>query len=521
MRQSRVQSLAASPVMVGAITTLIVIVAVFLAYNASTGLPFVPVYRISAELPNAQRLAPNNEVRVGGFRVGVIESIEPKRNTDAEGNGAPSVIAKVNLKLDKSVDPLPADTEVRVRYKSSFGLKYLELTRGTGRPLPEGAVIPVTQASSQTEFDDINNTFDRPTRAASRQNLLGYGSAFAARGASLNETVQNLNPLFENLKPVAETLIADRTRLERFFPALAKTAAIVAPVADQQAELFGNMAATFGALSEDPEALKDTISSGVPTLEEGTPALAAQRPFLTSFAELSTRLRPGVQAMRTALPTLNDALEIGAPVIRRTPAINEKLEGVLEELEQLLEQPQTETTLLRLRETFDEAAPLARWVAPYQTVCNYWNYWFTFLPEHLTERDPTGFTQRVSIIGVPSQTEGQVQSGLGGYSGISANGRAGPTGFTENPELSNGEFAPHELPILHGNPYGPAIDSRGRADCQSGQNGYILSGAPEYRVRGQALDNPSVGVTNLPGSLGPTFAGRAKLPGRLQPRELP
>ena len=43
------QSLAASPTMVGAVTTLIVIVAVFLAYNANNGLPFVPkgpVFRI-------------------------------------------------------------------------------------------------------------------------------------------------------------------------------------------------------------------------------------------------------------------------------------------------------------------------------------------------------------------------------------------------------------------------------------------------------------------------------------------
>jgi hypothetical protein len=40
--RGRAQSLAASPTLVGAITTLIVIVAVFLAYNASHGLPFVP-----------------------------------------------------------------------------------------------------------------------------------------------------------------------------------------------------------------------------------------------------------------------------------------------------------------------------------------------------------------------------------------------------------------------------------------------------------------------------------------------
>ena len=47
-----------SPTMVGAITVLIAILAVFLAYNANNGLPFVPTYRISVELPNADRSSP-------------------------------------------------------------------------------------------------------------------------------------------------------------------------------------------------------------------------------------------------------------------------------------------------------------------------------------------------------------------------------------------------------------------------------------------------------------------------------
>ncbi len=71
--------------MVGAVTTLIVIVAVFLAYNANSGLPFVPVYRVSVEIPDAARLTDNNEVRIGGHRVGVVESIDAVRPDEADG----------------------------------------------------------------------------------------------------------------------------------------------------------------------------------------------------------------------------------------------------------------------------------------------------------------------------------------------------------------------------------------------------------------------------------------------------
>ncbi len=75
MTGRRVNLIASSPTMVGALTTLIVILAVFLAYNANNGLPFVPSYRISAQVPDAETLVPGNDVRIGGVRVGLVESV--------------------------------------------------------------------------------------------------------------------------------------------------------------------------------------------------------------------------------------------------------------------------------------------------------------------------------------------------------------------------------------------------------------------------------------------------------------
>ena len=49
-------SLAASPLLIGALTTLIVAVAVYLSYNALNGLPFTPTYDIKVELNEAAGL---------------------------------------------------------------------------------------------------------------------------------------------------------------------------------------------------------------------------------------------------------------------------------------------------------------------------------------------------------------------------------------------------------------------------------------------------------------------------------
>ena len=67
---------------------------------------------------------------------------------------------------------------------------------------------------------------------------------------------------------------------------------------------------------------------------------------------------------------------------------------------------------------------------------------------------------------------------------------------------------------LHESNYGAAINNDGTADCESGQRGY-LSG--NLTVTGRFLDaegNPFnlVRAPHTPGSQGPTFAGRARVP---------
>ncbi len=514
-------------------------------------------------MPNAARLVPNNEVRIGGTRVGVVESIDAVRLPDNENAGddgsdvtattatgpdgnTDGVVAFPNLKLDKSASPIPENSIFRIRYKSAFGLKYLEITRGDGPAAPEGFVFNGTNDNddpadtdnqilsidevaknrgaddgtfiAQTEFDEIGNTFDQPTRNAIRENLDGYGDGFAGRGASLNQAFEALNPLLTNLKPVAETLADPRTNLAAFFPALARTAAIVAPVADQNAELFGNLADTFAAIGADPAALQATISGGPPTLQAGIDLLPAQRPFLRETAELERRLRPGVQSLRAALPSLNSAIRVGTPVLARSAGTSRRLGDVFTQLENLVEQPATKSSIVRLGELFDSAKPLADFVTPAQTVCNYWNYFWTLLPEHLTERDSIGFSQRVSLIatpqgtltlnldldgagplpGVPTSVPGPAQTGLStaGYSGVQANGKYGAA---PTPPHTEGQFDPHELPILHAHAAAPT--GQNGSDCQPGQTGYALG---QLRVAGQSRQNPAALVPDLPGDRGVT-----------------
>src|SRR3954453_9452025 len=117
-------SIAGNPVLIGAATVLVIIVAVFLSYNANQGLPFVPTYQVNAEVPSAAQLVVGNDVKIGGTRVGAVADITPKTLPDGR------VIAVLGLKLDKDAGPLPKDTMLLVRPLSALGLKYVQVMRG-------------------------------------------------------------------------------------------------------------------------------------------------------------------------------------------------------------------------------------------------------------------------------------------------------------------------------------------------------------------------------------------------------
>src|SRR6185437_14327736 len=123
-----------NPILIGAITILITVVAVYLAYNANSGLPFVPTYNLNVEVPDAAGLIASDSVLVGGTRVGYVSGISG--STGADG----SQIAVLHVRLAKSIEPLPADTTDLVRPVSPLGLKYLELERGhSSQTLAAGA----------------------------------------------------------------------------------------------------------------------------------------------------------------------------------------------------------------------------------------------------------------------------------------------------------------------------------------------------------------------------------------------
>jgi phospholipid/cholesterol/gamma-HCH transport system substrate-binding protein len=453
--RSGLSGVASSPILVGAVTVLVVIVAVFLAYNANNGLPFVSTYNLKARVPNADALVKGNEVRIGGVRVGVVKKVVPV----AVGNG--EFAAELSLSLDKSAEPLPVDSTIIVRPKSALGLKFLQITPGDSkRGFKAGERIPVSSAHPEpVDIDEFFDMFDKPTRQAIRQNLAGFGNALAGRGPQINEALGALRRAVTSGQPVLRKIVEPSTDFAGFWRALEDLSATVAPVAETQASMFVALDRTFAAFARVSRPfIQETIEKSPPTLDAANADLPVLRPFLRDSARFFTALQPGARALGETSPVIAASLHAGVPVLKASPVLNAQLQPTAEALVDFQEAPGVFNGLELLTDTNRVLKPALTFIAPSQTVCNYIS---------LTFRNLAASTRGASNYGH-------------WLSFISFQPPEGPNAeTTPASSLANG---PSRANHLHYNPY-PNTEAPGqREGCEAGNEKYL----PGKTVIGEA-----------------------------------
>ena len=310
-----------NPVLIGALTVLVVIVAVFLAYNANNGLPFVPSYTLNVQVADASELTHGAEVHMGGALVGFVDSVRAERAP----SGQP--IAVLGVKLNKSIGPLPVNSTFAIRLKGAIGQKYLAIGLGNSkRTFQDGATVPLGQTSAAVDLDQVLSMFSPPTRKGVVASTVGFSDGLAGRGIGLNDAIGAFVPLLGDLEPVARNLASPHTDLGGFLRGLEAFAGTLAPVAQTQANLFVSLDTTFRALaSVSVPYLQDAITDTPPAFNAVIANAPTIRPFLTDSAALFSELRPGIATLPTSAPVLADAFTAGVRNLPGTAALDQRL----------------------------------------------------------------------------------------------------------------------------------------------------------------------------------------------------
>jgi ABC-type transporter Mla subunit MlaD len=423
MRQSRraAREIFDNPILIGTITILIAIVAVYLSYIAENGLPFIPTYNINVDVANASELVKNADVRIGGARVGQVLTITPEpRGTDPGWN---EPFARLGLALNTSLQPLPYNTRYQVRLASVLGGKYLEIIPGTDRntsatpALSDGGTFHLTSVKGQFQhnipFVDLDTAFDTfgpKTQSGIRHSVGELGDAVAGRGTQFNEVIYSLHTLIGPLDNLLHVFADPSTRLSEFISGLSATTSALAPIAPTINALLADGATTFGAL--DVPALGTTIDQLPATESVGTTVLTNSLPVLTEAAEITQELKPSAALLPTAANRLDAIIRNATPAFKLAPALAKNLETSLVAVQSLARDPASTDTFKVLGSsdlaTFGSSAfiglgAILRVVAQAQFACNAAGLWTANFASGLSEGDASAGWLRFAPIVAPTQ----------------------------------------------------------------------------------------------------------------------
>ena len=456
--RGRDPGLAGNPVLIGALTVLVTIVAVYLAYNATNGLPFVPTYKLHIQAANASELSHGDNVNLGGALVGIVSTVTPERLPDGRA------IAQINVQLQNSIKPLPVDSKFTVRLKGAIGLKYLEITLGHSRVgFADNSVVPMRQESTEVDFDQVLGMFTPATRKGVQQTTIGFGEALAGRGYDINNAIGAFGPLLRDLEPVAANLASPTTNLGGFFRSLENYTGALVPVAQTQGQLFANLDTTFRALAGVAvPSLQQTISETPPMFDATIANAPVIRPFLTNTAALFAELRPGVATLPQSAPVLSSAFAIGTRNLPGTAALDQRTVTLSKNTAAYAQNPSVQQGLDRLTLTLSRLGPPLAFLTPVQSTCNYVTLFLrntqSVLSEHVSQGALLRFVQ-IAIDDVPGYESEPSQEAFTGVSTGSASGplHVDPYPNTASPgqtrECSAGN-EPYPNKAVLGNPAG-------------------------------------------------------------------
>lgn len=429
----------ANPILIGTVTILVLVVAVYLAYIAENGLPFVPTYNVNVDVVNADEIIKNADVRIGGARVGQVLTITPEPATKR----SPHPFARLGLAINKSLEPLPPDTTYQVRLASVLGGKYLELFPGhikTGG-LADGGTFNVSHDLPFVDVDTALRAFGPQTQGALRSALAGMGDAVAGRGAQLNDSIYSLARLIGPAQSLMALFADPRTRLSAFISGAAETTGALAPVAPTITSLLLDSATTFAAL--DRSALGPTLDQLPPTESVATTVLTNAQPVLANAAGIVQSLKPAAALLPLAAQRLDQIITSATPLWLKVPQVSTELQTALAAVDALAQDPASTQTFKVLGSndlaTFGSSGfvglgAILKAVAPAQFACNVAGLWSRNFASSLSEGDSTGGWLRFDPI------------------------------F----DLNQGRESSTPAPDLHLNYY-PIEDSR---QCQAGNEGY-------------------------------------------------
>lgn len=204
-----------------------------------------------AEFADVTGLLVNDAVKVSGVTVGKVTSLQVE----------PGGTALVGFELDEDV-AVPADSEVLIRWRDVFGLRFLYLEPGDGEPVDPGYRFPLEQTDSPA---DLGLMLQRLTPVMSALDPAQQNQILEALSEALVGRTHEVQDLIRRGASLTQAIASRDEELRRL---LGNAATVVDAYATREDELR-QLLDSFADVSESVAARNDTLEAAIVRIAEG------------------------------------------------------------------------------------------------------------------------------------------------------------------------------------------------------------------------------------------------------------
>jgi phospholipid/cholesterol/gamma-HCH transport system substrate-binding protein len=294
----------------GAVALAVALLVWLLLFKGDGGMHYTLVFE------NAGQLVKDDDVQVGGRRVGSVRDIQL----------TPDNRAAIKIVVQEPYAPLREGTQAVIRLTSLSGIanRYIALTLGPGdaKELPEGATLTNDASTDVVDLDEIFNTLDKKTSGHLAGVIKGFATQYEGKGAEAGQSAKYFNPLLSSSRRLVQQVTQDEGALTRFIVNSSRAVTAIAERRNDLADLVSNTNATASAIGAENAALARALGLLPTTLRranttfvnlratlddldvlvaESKPATKDLAPFLRELRPLIAAARPTIHDLRTAV----------------------------------------------------------------------------------------------------------------------------------------------------------------------------------------------------------------------------
>lgn len=305
------------------------------------------------EFANAVAVSPGNSqsVRIAGVEVGSIVGIAPTERDTA--------LVTVALEPGHRVYD---NARATLRSINPLNQMYITLNPGgpPGRPLPDGATIPVSQTARPVQLAEVLDKFDERNREGLTQLLAEADDALVNAPRTMPAALTALDTSINTIKPVMTKLEARGENIRRLVSALSRISASLGRNDERLTALIDATEQTLRTLADRDAEVGEALRQLPGTTESlrramaGTAGLTDElNPTLTDIQAASDELPAALSELHDALGPLRetaaaarDVVDKGRPIVADLRPIAEDLDKSVRDLRPVASCLDEVTTLL-------------------------------------------------------------------------------------------------------------------------------------------------------------------------------